>query len=203
MKYKKNIALATVIILLLLTNCVNATSEINNNLTFKLNTLGNYFFQKDVTQKVELPHHKIQPGSSGYFNIIIDSTDFISDINYNLEFTNVNNKPTNLYFIVDNKKINNLNELSNLKGIVKKRNKKIIKKIYWNWDYQSNEYMNDNSFNGKTINFEIKMNYEKINEFNNKKLPRTGYDLEIFMFIILGFIITIIITIKKYKHKHK
>ena len=88
---------------------------------------------------------KIAPGTSGNFNILLDTN---KDSKYKIYFQSVNEKPQNLYFkaIKDGKEIaktQTLEELSEkLDGnIVKKEKIKI--NIQWYWNFENNKANSD------------------------------------------------------------
>ena len=66
-----------------------------------------------------LVNNKIAPGTSGEFKIIVDATGSEVGINYNITFTEEENKPQNLKFIYDGVKYDSIKELEiNLSGII-------------------------------------------------------------------------------------
>ncbi|MGN1297011.1 MAG: hypothetical protein ACI4VH_01025 [Clostridia bacterium] len=84
--------------------------------------------------------HKIAPGTSGSFDIIIDATDSNVGINYNINFLEETNKPNNLKFIYKDKEYNSIKELDNcLSGTIhaNDENKSITLNIQWKWDYET------------------------------------------------------------------
>lgn len=87
-----------------------------------------------------LVNNKIAPGTSGSFNIIVDGTGSDVGIQYNISFSNENNKPTNLKFEYENVEYNSIQELqSNLSGVIKAKEQKKSKtlNIKWEWAYET------------------------------------------------------------------
>lgn len=85
---------------------------------------------------------EIAPGTSGEFTIKVDATGTKTGVNYTIEFSNIQNKPTNLYFIVGKHKYYNFNELSsNLTGRIEANDPQKVKEINigWAWDYETGE----------------------------------------------------------------
>lgn len=86
-----------------------------------------------------LVYEKIAPGTSGNFNILLDSN---QNLNYKIEFNSINEKPKNLNFrALKNEQIigeaNTLEKLSEkLTGYIKK-NEKINITINWYWDFEN------------------------------------------------------------------
>lgn len=84
--------------------------------------------------------HKIAPGTSGSFHIILDATDSNVGINYNINFLEERNKPNNLKFIYEDTEYNSIKELDNcLSGIIhaNDENKSRTLNIQWKWDYET------------------------------------------------------------------
>lgn len=106
-----------------------------NNMEFKsIDLLG-------TVDKEKLVYEKIAPGTSGYFNIVLDSN---KNLKYKVIFESINEKPKNLKFIaLQNEKVlgeaNTLDELSRyLEGnIIKNENVNIT--INWYWNYENKE----------------------------------------------------------------
>ncbi len=86
--------------------------------------------------------HKIAPGTSGSFNIMIDATGAEVGIDYQIKFVNETNKPTNLKFIYQNLRYNTTAELEEvLSGTIHANdtNKTIVLTIGWEWEYQKGD----------------------------------------------------------------
>ena len=87
-----------------------------------------------------LVNHKIAPGTSGSFNIIVDGSDSDVGIRYNINFTNENNKPQNLKFEYENVEYSSIQELqSKLSGVINANdeNKTKTLNIKWKWAYET------------------------------------------------------------------
>ena len=107
--------------------------------------------QKEQVEKINLNStmnnesligNKIAPGTEGCFNIVIDATGTDVGINYNIEFSEESNKPTNLKFTYDEKEYNSIEELTdNLSGVINANdeNKERTLNIKWKWDYETGE----------------------------------------------------------------
>ena len=67
---------------------------------------------KSTINNETLVDNKIAPGTEGSFNIVIDATGTDVGINYNIEFSEESNKPTNLKFTYDEKEYNSIEESS-------------------------------------------------------------------------------------------
>lgn len=106
-----------------------------NNIDFKSINLLN------TVDKEKLLYEKIAPGTSGNFNIVIDSN---KNLKYKIIFNSKNEKPQNLKFIayIDSKIVAETETLEKLSqyltgNIVK--NKKVNIKIYWYWKYEEDK----------------------------------------------------------------
>lgn len=87
-----------------------------------------------------LVNNKIAPGTSGEFKIIVDATGSEVGINYNITFTEEENKPQNLKFIYDGVKYDSIKELeNNLSGIINANEPNKFKtiNIQWEWEYET------------------------------------------------------------------
>ena len=122
--------------------------ESEENYIFKVDLKNIDIKQIDLMKTVDKNtclNKKIAPGTSGNFNILLDTN---KDSKYKIYFQSVNEKPQNLYFkaIKDGKEIaktQTLEELSEkLDGnIVKKE--KIKKNIQWYWNFENNKANSD------------------------------------------------------------
>lgn len=105
--------------------------------------------QKEEVQAINLAstsnnetllNNKIAPGTSGSFDIIVDGSNSDVEINYEISFTEENNKPQNLKFIYDNVEYNSIIELEDkLSGKIEADNQTKIKtfNIQWKWNYET------------------------------------------------------------------
>lgn len=87
-----------------------------------------------------LVNNRIAPGTSGNFNIIVDTTDSEVGIAYHIAFKEEVNKPTNLKFIYENVEYNSIEELEDkLSGVINANDENKIKtlNIGWKWDYET------------------------------------------------------------------
>lgn len=95
----------------------------------------------DSADKTAFVYEKIAPGSRGQFEIELNSN---QNLKYRIEFKSNNAKPQNLNFKVfkDNvflDEANTLEELAeSMKGDINK-NKKIVYKIKWYWEFQNSQ----------------------------------------------------------------
>ena len=83
---------------------------------------------------------EIAPGTSGNFTIKVDASETKTGVNYTIRFSNVKNKPTNLYFKVGDNKYYDFDTLSNaLSGTINANESQKIKEINigWAWDYET------------------------------------------------------------------
>ena len=105
--------------------------------------------QKEQVQTIQLEStcdhetldkHKIAPGTSGSFNIIVDGTSSNVGIHYHIKFTNESTKPTNLKFSYDNYEYSSINELESiLSGTIQANEEEKIRTltIHWQWPYET------------------------------------------------------------------
>lgn len=95
----------------------------------------------DTIDKKTLIYEKIAPGTSGNFDILLESN---QNLKYKIEFYSINDKPKNLNFKAFNNdrllgEANTLEELSkDLSGFIKK-NEKINITIYWYWNFENED----------------------------------------------------------------
>ena len=95
---------------------------------------------KNTNIQENLIDGKIAPGTSGFFDIIIDATEAEVALDYSIIFTNETRKPTNLTFKcgdVQSKSIKDLEET--LKGKIEKDSPEKIKifSVEWQWNYET------------------------------------------------------------------
>ena len=99
----------------------------------------------ETIDKNTLVYEKIAPGTSGSFNILLDSN---QNLKYKIEFNSINEKPQNLNFrALKNGEVlgeaNTLEELSKeLTGYINK-DEKIDFTINWYWNYESDKENSD------------------------------------------------------------
>lgn len=99
----------------------------------------------DTIDKTTLVYEKIAPGTSGSFNIVLNSN---QNLKYKIEFNSMNEKPYNLKFeVLKNEELlleaNTLEELSEkLTGDINK-DEKIDFKINWYWNYEGDTEISD------------------------------------------------------------
>ena len=89
-----------------------------------------------------LVNNKIAPGTSGSFNIIVDATGSEVGINYDITFTEEENKPQNLRFEYNNKEYNSVKELQeDLSGTINANDEDKTRtlNVKWKWDYETGE----------------------------------------------------------------
>lgn len=87
-----------------------------------------------------LKDNKIAPGTSGKFDIVIDSEGSEVGIDYKVEFLNETNKPNNIKFKYEGSTVSNIKELEEfLKGNIPQNaeNKIKIMTIEWEWKYET------------------------------------------------------------------
>lgn len=117
--------------------------------------------QKEQVQTIQLEstsdneslnHHKIAPGTSGSFNIVVDGTSSDVGIDYKIKFTNESNKPNNLKFIYENQEYSSIMELETiLSGTIQANDVDKIKTftIYWKWPYETGNSKSEIASNDK------------------------------------------------------
>lgn len=87
-----------------------------------------------------LVNNKIAPGTSGSFNILVDSTDSEVGINYNITFTEEENKPQNLKFEYNDTEYNSIKDLEDdLSGTINANDEDKTRtlNVKWKWDYET------------------------------------------------------------------
>lgn len=93
------------------------------------------------TYKAEtLAENTIAPGTSGSFDIKIDTTGSEVGINYDVKFENEKNKPQNLNFTYDGHTVSTIKDLEQyLKGTIEANSNEKVKimTIEWNWPYET------------------------------------------------------------------
>lgn len=111
-----------------------------------------------------LVNNKIAPGTSGSFNIVVDATGSEVGINYNIAFTEEENKPQNLKFEYNGKEYNSIKDLEDdLSGTINANDEEKTKTltINWKWDYETGANENEILANDKidTQNAQNIVNY--------------------------------------------
>lgn len=115
----------------------------------------------DSADKTTLVYEKIAPGSSGEFEIELNSN---KDLKYRIEFKSNNAKPQNLNFkVFENNtflaEANTLEKLSeSMQGDINK-NQKIIYKIEWYWKFQNNQSL-------EKVDIQDTKDAKNINQYN-------------------------------------
>lgn len=91
-----------------------------------------------TVNKATLVNGKIAPGTSGSFEIKLNSTGSEVGVDYVLNFANEKNKPNNLTFTYDGRTANSLKDIGDIRGSfpAKGLQTKTIK-IDWKWPYQT------------------------------------------------------------------
>lgn len=87
-----------------------------------------------------LVNNKIAPGTSGSFNIIVDATGSEVGINYNIAFTEEENKPQNLKFVYNDTEYNSIKDLEkDLSGTINANDEEKTRtlNVGWKWDYET------------------------------------------------------------------
>lgn len=111
---------------------------------FKINYKNLNFKSIDLAETIDkdtLVYEKIAPGTSGSFNILLDSN---QNLKYKIEFNSVNEKPHNLNFKASKSgkvlgESNTLEELSEkLAGYIN-QNEKIDITISWYWNFENEQ----------------------------------------------------------------
>lgn len=118
-----------------------------------------------------LKENTIAPGTSGNFDIVLDTTGADVAIDYKIEFENCTNKPTNLKFEYDGTVANTLEELQDvLKGRISLGDTKTLT-IKWIWEYEtgsteeqitSNDLIDTNDA-GKSFSFDVLITGTQVN----------------------------------------
>lgn len=93
-----------------------------------------------------LLENRIAPGTRGSFDIEIDTTGSEVGIDYDVIFTNEQNKPQNLNFTYDGHTVSNIKGLEEfLKGRIEANSEQKIKTmtIEWNWPYETGTFANE------------------------------------------------------------
>lgn len=111
---------------------------------FKINYKNMDFKSIDLSKTIDketLIYEKIAPGTSGNFNILLDSN---QNLKYRIEFESINEKPKNLNFIaLNNEKL--LGESDTLEGLSEKligyinKNENINITIKWYWNFENEQ----------------------------------------------------------------
>lgn len=89
-----------------------------------------------------LTNGKLAPGTEGSLLIDFDIGNNETGVDYFIKLANVQNKPTNLYFVVDGIEYRTLDEITTvLSGHVNagEGNRTINKVVQWKWDYETGD----------------------------------------------------------------
>ena len=87
-----------------------------------------------------LVNNKIAPGTSGSFDIKVDATGSEVGINYNITFTEEENKPQNLKFEYNDIEYNSIKDLEDdLSGTINANDEDKTRtlNVKWKWDYET------------------------------------------------------------------
>ena len=87
-----------------------------------------------------LVNNKIAPGTSGSFDIKVDATGSEVGINYNIAFTEEENKPQNLKFEYNDMEYNSIKDLEkDLSGTINANDENKVRtlNVGWKWDYET------------------------------------------------------------------
>lgn len=115
----------------------------------------------------------IAPGTTGSFDIILDTNGADVGIDYEIKFDNLENKPKNLEFSYDGTTANSLKGLEDVLkgriGINDPRVKTIT--VNWNWEYETPDIADTNKTNdeidtedaGKSFTFDIIIKGTQVN----------------------------------------
>lgn len=152
-KTKKNIGIACAILLMILVQAIGITYAkylITENANGEAE-IAKWAFQivKDGEQtkniklvnsvnKESLVNGKIAPGTNGVIDIVLDSTGSEVDLDYELQFANEKNKPSNMTFIAEGQEYKSLSEIKTLNGNMKLADENKTREIavLWYWDYE-------------------------------------------------------------------
>ena len=96
----------------------------------------------DTVDETLLVNGKVAPGTKGEFTIDIDGTGTEVGINYDVNFANEINKPTNLVYTYNGEKFSSLAKVAEkLKGSILANDEVKTKTltIGWQWDYETGE----------------------------------------------------------------
>lgn len=94
----------------------------------------------DTYDKTTLLNGKIAPGTRGSFDLIVDATDAEVGVEYEVDFLNETNKPTNLKFQYDGKTLDNIEDFEQyFKGVIdaNDNNKVRTLTVTWEWLYET------------------------------------------------------------------
>lgn len=118
--------------------------------------------QKEQVQTIQLAstcndetllHHKIAPGTSGSFNIMVDGTGSDVGIHYDIRFVDESTKPKNLKFLYHDQEYNSISELEKvLSGTIhtNDEDKTKILTIHWKWQYETGNTESEIANNDQT-----------------------------------------------------
>lgn len=105
----------------------------------------------DTTKNSTLVNGKIAPGTSGQIFIGVDATGAEVDMEYDLKFTNEENKPENLVFTYQGAQYNSLSEITGIQGTIAYNDKIRTRGISvdWKWSYETGSSTDEKTENNK------------------------------------------------------
>ena len=102
----------------------------------------------NTVNKDTLVNGKIAPGTSGEFTLVLDATGSDVGVDYVVYFANEQNKPNNIQFTYNERKVTSLGSIGNITGSIGvKGNKTETIKINWTWPYQTGQTFEDKEKN--------------------------------------------------------
>lgn len=120
-------------------------------------------------EKLSLKTGKIAPGTSGMIELVVDAKNSEVGVDYQINFLNELNKPTNLKFIYNGIDYDSLSKITAVHGTIEPssvaRTKTI--KILWEWPYRT----------GNTE--EEKLKNDEIDTQDAKKIDEYKFDIEV------------------------
>lgn len=130
----------------------------------KTDTFGSIDLAK--TAYTNVAEKKIAPGTEGSFDIVLDASGSDVAVNYNIAFSNLQNKPANLKFYSDKEKSTEISDLATgLTGTIDYDSAanamKVTKTVYWDWAIGSSDLNNSadttNGTAAELMAFDIKV----------------------------------------------
>ena len=152
------IGIGVVTYAMLVQSSVATSSSIAAKWRFKVNGQKETFNVDLLEHATKLMKGKIAPGSSGYFDIVLDGTGSQVGIDYEISFENLENVPTNMKFYANSSKTNQVRLSSyEITGTIAYANNMTRTfTIYWEWPLNGGE--DDASFAGRNLTFDIVVN---------------------------------------------
>ena len=122
--------------------------------SFKLDKGGQEIKTVNLAESLDyntLVDGKIAPGTSGIISIIVDATGSEVDVDYDVKFTNEQNKPNNIKYFYGGEYYNSLSEITTIKGTIPydSEKKKIELFVMWNWNYETGTTDSEKAENDK------------------------------------------------------